>query len=122
MNNFEEITTAIQSLSDNQAKSVELQTAYYTDLAKQVTDSATELAEQTRNHLEEIAKATTFSGAFAANIKFEDSIKAKVSGFYQSNADATKTLVEEITKLYSAETAEAPAATKAPKAASKKAA
>ena len=100
MNKLEDITAAIHSMSANQARSVELQTAYYKDLASQATTGASELVEQAREHLETLAKTDSFSSAFAANVKFEDGVKANVNRFYQKSADTTKDLFGDIARLY----------------------
>ncbi len=122
MSNLEMMTTATQALSEGQTKSVELQTAYFTELAKQVTEGVAELTAQTQGHLEAVANADSFVSAFEENVKFEDSVTAKVSHFYQHNADATKTLLEDITKLFDVQGSEVIAApTKAAKPAAKKA-
>jgi hypothetical protein len=121
MKNLEDMTAAIQALSEGQSKSVELQAAYYTELGKQVTEGVAELAEQSLEHLETVTNARSFISAFEVNVEFEDSVTAKVSDFYQHNAEATKTLINDITKLFEVEGSEATAApTKAAKATSKK--
>ena len=113
MNNIDDITSAIKSLSENQTKAAELQTAYVTNLTQQVEAGVTELAEQTRSHLEAVTKADSFSNAFAANVAFEDSVKSKVTSFYQKNADTAKNLMDDIAKLYGlAPEAAAPKASK----------
>lgn len=100
MNNLEDITKAIETLSENQAKALELQTVYYSNLAKQLTEGSAELAEQTRLHLEAIAKVDTFTSAFESNVKFEDGVKAKITSFYQDHAETAKKFYDDLAKLY----------------------
>ena len=118
-----DISQALNSLAEKQKKTIELQAAYFTNLSKVVTDSAKQLAEQTRSHLETLSQADSFTSAFQAGVKFEDGMKSKLKSYFETNTAATKTLVEDIVKIYSdAPQAEASSgAKKLPKAQASKA-
>jgi hypothetical protein len=100
MNTIEDLNDTIKTHSENQARSVELQAAYYSALAKEVGEGATVLAEDTRTHLESLVNSDSFTAVFKASVKFEDSVKAKVASFYEKNTEAAKALVESIGELY----------------------
>ena len=63
------------------------------------------LGTDTKNYLQSVVKADSFSSAYQLQRDFEDSVRATIGSAFTGNMDANKALFEDMRSLFTAKAA-----------------
>jgi len=102
MNVLEQVKTAIAPLASKQKDSVELQLSYLRSEATRNTETLSTLGTDTKNYLQNVVNAKSFTSAYQIQRAFEDGVKATIGNALKGNMAANKALFTDMRSLFSA--------------------
>ena len=105
MSVLDQVKTAIAPLASKQKESVQLQLSYLRSGASRNSETLSTLGADTKNHLQTVIKADSFTSAYQMQRAFEDSVRATIGTAFKGNMDANKALFEDMRNLFTAKAA-----------------
>jgi len=105
MSVLEQVKTAIAPLASKQKESVELQLNYLRSGASRNSETLSTLGTDTKNYLQSVFKADSFSSAYQLQRAYEENVRATIGTAFRANMDANKALFEDMRSLFTAKAA-----------------